>query len=504
MSVEDVVGEGGAKGSHAFEAYFFNLLNSHLKKLGKSPLVEMRSSVGDFFSPEGFDGLVGPVVFEVKLSFKPSIVWKVVKEIAKKKDIDSQFQQIGTLVFVVARPIDNKYLNIVKSEVEQLSPPFEFELWGPSHINNLSKIHSKESEEIKNNLLALRVQSAVESSPKDWREERSEVLSKLKEVYDKGQFSLFLGAGVSRSIGIPDWSSLLNSLLVSYLARQFDGQEVMPSELRSLADRFQKINGPTALMTARYLRKGLGNDNEGVRGFLSEVTSSLYDLQDHEEADYSLIQSISALCMPRRTGAKVKSVVTYNFDDFFERQLQQMSIEHRCIYSQREGYEPEELPVFHVHGFIPQDRKGYKGLNESTLVFSEEGYHQIYSDPYHWSNLVQLGCFRENSCLMIGLSMTDPNLRRLLDISSRNLDENKHYCFMQRLSKQEFCGSGVDYAKKGMSGFSEVNAERFLSMHHKLNEQLMGELGVNVIWFERFDEIPDILNNLAVTGREEL
>ncbi|HDK9808218.1 TPA: SIR2 family protein, partial [Klebsiella pneumoniae] len=134
-----------------------------------------------------------------------------------------------------------------------------------------------------------------------------------------------------------------------------------------------------------------------------------------------------------------KSVITYNFDDLLERQLISNSILHRCIYTNNESFDPDELPVYHVHGFLPENRKLYDGLDKSTLVFSEEGYHHIYSDSYHWSNLVQLNSFRENSCLMVGLSMTDPNLRRLLDISSKNIERSKHFTFMKRISSNEFC-----------------------------------------------------------------
>lgn len=68
------------------------------------------------------------------------------------------------------------------------------------------------------------------------------------------------------------------------------------------------------------------------------------------------------------------------------------------------------------------------------MIFSEENYHEVFSDPYHWSNLAQLTNFREKNCVMIGLSMTDPNLRQLLEIAARRIDESKHFTFMQKAS----------------------------------------------------------------------
>jgi len=149
-----------------------------------------------------------------------------------------------------------------------------------------------------------------------------------------------------------------------------------------------------------------------------------------------------------------------------------------------------------VHGFLPEDQSSYRDLDDSTLVFSEEGYHRIYSEPYHWSNLVQLNTFRENNCLMIGLSMTDPNLRRLLDISSKNLENSKHFAFMKRLTANEFCFDGSK-AKRNQVVQNMNSAEKFLEQHHILNEELMKELGVTIVWYENYSDIPEIIQHIA-------
>ena len=97
---------------------------------------------------------------------------------------------------------------------------------------------------------------------------------------------------------------------------------------------------------------------------------------------------------------------------------------------------------------------------------------------------------------MVGLSMADPNLRRLLDLSAKNIERSKHYAFMKRLTRENFCFERKD-------GMSEpvVNdlplADKFLDGHHTLNEQLMKELGVSVIWYENYDEIPQFIEEVV-------
>lgn len=357
--------------------------------------------------------------------------------------------------------------------------------------------HKTKSVEIANNLFSLRLENVVTKEAGDWEKERDEKIDLLKESYERSQFSMFLGAGVSSSAGMPDWNTLLNSLFVSYLTQELNQQtNISDEDIKQIVERLNTIDEPSALMAARYLRKGLSKQTSEIKEFTKAITENLYKLRDTtKKLDSDLITAISNLCMPRRTGARVKTVITYNFDDLLERQLAEKSIQHHSIYTENEAFDPDELPIYHVHGFLPQNSVKYEGLEKSTLVFSEEGYHQIYTDAYHWSNLVQLANLRENNCLMIGLSMTDPNLRRLLDISARNIDRPRHYAFMKRLSIDNFAFSNNNNAKiqhvKNISG-----AEEFLNRHHKLNEEIMKELGVSIIWYASYDEIPEILNKI--------
>ena len=83
--------------------------------------------------------------------------------------------------------------------------------------------------------------------------------------------------------------------------------------------------------------------------------------------------------MPRRTGAKVRSVVTYNFDDLIERQLSANNIIHRCIYTENETYDPDELPVYHVHGFLPEDRKKYDKMKLEDIINYLKNNHSCRS-----------------------------------------------------------------------------------------------------------------------------
>ena len=82
--------------------------------------------------------------------------------------------------------------------------------------------------------------------------------------------------------------------------------------------------------------------------------------------------------------------------------------------------------------------------------------------------------------------MTDPNMRRLLEIAALKRTENdeacQHYAIMRRFRLKEL--AEVDSIKN----FERVN--------ETLQESFFKELGVNVIWIDEFEEIPMILKQI--------
>lgn len=498
MKIDDIISEidvGGPKSYYSFETFIHHLFKHHIESQKKVfQISEDRLRSGDVIAPEGFDSFEGATLIEIKFSLATSSIREFIKKLSYNYISEYLENNFKNLLVISAKPISEKLIYRLQMDLKIHNLPFKVFFWGPNELNKIVSQHQNLVNKIASNLFSLRLETAISKPPKDWKQEREKVVEGLKSCYKKGQFSLFLGAGVSSSAGMPDWNTLLNSLFVTYLTQEFNGDIAIGDEdIGELVSRLNKIDEPSALMAARYLRKGLSKRDTAAQEFISAVTKNLYKLRNSERAiDSELIKSISSMCLPRRTGAKVKAVITYNFDDLLERQLQSNNIHHSCIYTDNESYDPDELPVYHVHGFLPEDGKGHDGLNNSTLVFSEEGYHQIYSDSYHWSNLVQLNSFRETNCLMVGLSMTDPNLRRLLDISSKNIEHSKHFAFMKRLSIDDFC-----YEKKIKVVENIDAAEKFLDRHHSLNEELMRELGVNIVWYESYDDIPEIINNIS-------
>lgn len=473
------------------ETFVLNLLKGHLEKTNKSLLMGQRMAF-DAFAPEGIEDISGPTQIEIKFNLDRMPISKILEQfnIYISRSESREFENI-----LIISP--TKISQRTKEKFEELvhiqNYPYRFYLWSEDELNKIINKNKKETNSIINNLFSLRIESAVRESTKDWREERKERVEILKSYFKRGQITLFLGAGVSSSAGMPDWNTLINSLFATYITNEFDGKDTLTdNDLLQIVTRLNKIDGQSALMSARYLRKGLDKNTQESKEFTQTITKNLYGLRNNRYSlDSELIKSIASLCLPRRTGAKVRSVVTYNFDDLIERQLKNQSIQYYTIFSDTDILDPDELPLFHVHGFLPENPNEYEFLEKSTLVFSEEGYHHIYSESYHWSNLVQLGQLRDNHCLMVGLSMTDPNLRRLLEISSRNTDKPRHFAFMKRLEVKDFV---YDQNEQVIS--NEANAIKFLNKHHSLNEEIMGELGISVIWYSHYDEIPQILNEI--------
>ena len=107
---------------------------------------------------------------------------------------------------------------------------------------------------------------------------------------------------------------------------------------------------------------------------------------------------------------------------------------------------------------------------DNKAVFAEDAYHDKFIDSFSWSNLTQLNHLNQNPCLLVGLSITDPNLRRLLDVSMRkNPDRDlNHYVFKKSYDP---CAIVAWTEKNGVQGISAEEIEHFVTSAELLEEQ---------------------------------
>lgn len=507
QKVLDIVGDSGAGAYYLLEMFLLKLLSKHLETQGKVLQPQVRLLAGgraflrevDAVAPGGIDDLPGPVAVDIKLGgFIRSNSYKM--QTVERLDSLAVLGEFKTMLLIVGGELREKDRQFFQ-ENSPLRSGAPLVVWDATQVNELINKHAEFAESIASNLNSMRLDAIVERSSSvktdAWKDVRAKHIQELHAAYSDNELALFLGAGASVDAGVPSWDTLLNAML-GKLVRRHDSGVISDEETLEIVARFRAIDNPSPLMAGRYLRRGLDE------GFATNITAFLYEnvARDANEKMISgtpvapTLAGLARLCVPRRSGPGVCAVVTYNFDDLLEKQLDLNNVTHRPIFKEGDLATRDELAVYHVHGFLPQDRKKYSlaGDGVEGLVFSEEGYHRLFGDPYSWTNLIQLSLLRDATCLMIGLSLSDPNLRRLLEVSAKRNERFYHYAILRRMNVDAFVR---DKAGNIVMKARSSAVERFLTVHHQIQEDLFAELGVKIIWIENFDEIPAIITAIS-------
>lgn len=316
------------------------------------------------------------------------------------------------------------------------------------------------------------VNVARENTSKTNNSDSNDKIKLLNEALIDNQLTLVCGAGISVSSGIPTWNDLLVDILNDTFFSESSKNAI---ESKVSAQELLSIMPQSNLILGKYLRLVLKDSfDKVVRSHLYHFSmcatnSATKPIAQNIETD--IVKAIIELARPKRRGKCLESIITFNFDDLIETALSQHSIEHCSIWKEGQEREIDALPIYHVHGYLPSRRE----ISDPNLVFSEETYHSQFIDPYSWSNLIQLNTFSANVCLFVGISLSDPNLRRLLDISWRKNNRCKHYIIMKK----------------------SLEKNRTTEITNMLFEQDANSLGLNVIWCSDFSEIPHILKQIS-------
>ncbi len=325
--------------------------------------------------------------------------------------------------------------------------------------------------------------------------DRTDIIREVRQYYKKERLVLVLGAGVSMAFGLPSWDILLQKLMVATLEKEKNASSI-------LSKLFAKIFNPSPLIAGRYLQKYFETNNQS---FEEEVRKILYqEIERNTVSD--LMDEIVRYCIAPGKSPNLNSIITYNFDDILEQSVLKSSLDlpFKSIYGQGIDVDTGELPIYHVHGYLPENGK----LSESNqITFGENVYHKQYTDIYSWNNIVQINKFRENNCLFIGTSLTDPNTRRLLDISNQQRTSKKgsHFIFKIRYKSEDVKKALeilLNQNKDLMTEKSVANLQldetvlTLIETIESFEENDLKSFGIKTIWVDRYSEIPELMREI--------
>lgn len=261
------------------------------------------------------------------------------------------------------------------------------------------------------------------------------ITDSLKKIYKQGNISFFLGAGISVGNGLPTWDELVASMYFRYMEQErWSVIHPYPNYLYAISKWYIKHLGESSDIIVRKLKTGWSEkefqENVWETLYSSYRSNSVY-IDGHENKSLNSIRDF-VIDANNNDSRKIKSVITYNFDDLLEQSFVKKNYQNvQTIFSDDAQISTEKLPIYHVHGYIPFNNNQEKNMF-GRIVLSEEDYNLVINDHYFWGNLLQQTFLTSTTNFMIGLSLADRNLRRLLEIVSRQPLRLNNYIFLQK------------------------------------------------------------------------
>jgi len=322
----------------------------------------------------------------------------------------------------------------------------------------------------------------------------------LKRAFAARELTLYLGAGVSMTSGLPGWDRLVLTMYLAALGG-LDRQDnplrdwrVFPNYLEAIAEWLLRTNIDPAEITAQKIRSMVFDDAKFVELLKETLYAPIRETGPRGNVTLEAVRRLGSA-----SGAR--AIVTYNYDDLVERDCPAFAPVWQL------GPEPAagKVPIFHVHGFLPPDGGG---STYAELVLTEEQFHAAASDPYSWSNLVQMRQIGSTVGLMVGMSLSDRNLRRILKTMRKLPDRSPQYAIL-KVERRELSEDALGQIEEMAEQYGQQRKvegkgrDQVQAIFRKLDEfdremkiRVLDGLGVQVLWVDDYGEIPRLLEEI--------
>ncbi len=277
-------------------------------------------------------------------------------------------------------------------------------------------------------------------------------------------WTLVLGAGICKGI-MPDWQGLTLNVVNDVFGFSWDWGKFkeksdeagfsLDSWLQAALNKYiqdgKSIDCFNNLLE-NHLYKPLTSKAKpyGIEEAIKVMLHNPHWLKKNEllkiveffEAEYTgctLLQLVNVLLDPSKSISRPESIITFNADPLLHSLI--------IIYGVKSNYEKtgeytfpvedyvrvtrpfesddKKIPILHLHGAIfprlPPNKK-LKTDSRDNLIFSEASYTKTAGIMNSWAQNVFSYKSTHNRMVFLGLSMSDPNIRRWLSWSAENIN----------------------------------------------------------------------------------
>jgi hypothetical protein len=360
---------------------------------------------------------------------------------------------------------------------------------------------------------------------------------RLIRQYATDGLVLFLGAGVSKGSGIPNWPELADAVLrksgvaaddldtvkramPTYIT-QFELAGLLLGSQRRLVEEIHR--GLYAEMKCGPQLKEIPRKYEKQKGWAgwNDVLKALQENKTLESVGNLLITCASG---EARRNPQIHAVLTSNADNLLELYCAAKTGGKRVLTlvdRASVGEHPDETPVYHLHGTL--DARGenlFKSFVASSsetplqaitddllpdLIFQESQYYETIANPASYVNHTPQSFLRRLNALFIGTSLDDLNMRRWLHDSFRErvLHRTKYLreFYVKQYPDAEFEAKLESRRHFWLRPETEPNRDGppwKVPKHYA--ERVMSNLGVQVIWCKDYDDLRNRIDEVQELG----
>lgn len=233
----------------------------------------------------------------------------------------------------------------------------------------------------------------------------AQIPEELLNLFKTKRASLFIGAGLSKSVGLPDWLGLLNELIARV-------EKIVPNSAEYVKECRTIAEAGNFLPLAQDLRDRLGTDE-----FNKYIRERFVDQRPEPNDIFKIVVELP-----------YNYIITTNYDYLIEDAYAFVNRKSakKYTYSQPQAMADN---IWNGYKFI---LKAHGDADEpGKIILTDKDYRNIINAEIGYKSILQV-LFTTNSILFLGSSLTDPELNLLLGFLKHAYHDGgpKHYALV--------------------------------------------------------------------------